>query len=171
MLKDGNFSLSAVTADPINVVLLRDSLIAMNESKMFHRGSFAYESFDYATGSGVLYDMSAFQNVLNQFVIEQSISQLYYVDESPKDQYYVNNGFYNANSHSKVKYYLPILFNNDETIADFDEQISEVRRIMEVVSTLTGSYKNINDVTLHYDEINDKYIAYYGDRLADESDL
>lgn len=172
LLKNGNdFSLDLFMQEPVNVVLLRDSLIAMNQSKLFHKGPFAYKSFNYETNTGVQFEMSVFQNIISQFVNDKSISQIYYLDESIKDQYYVDYGLYAPNSQGKISYYLPILFNNDASEDIFNKQLQEIEKIIEIISSLTGSYKNIKDITLQYDEINDKYIPYYGDELADESDL
>lgn len=172
MIKNGDdFSLDLFMSEPVNVVLLRDSMLAMNQSKLFHRGPFAYQSFDYETNTGISFKMSAFQNLIERFVTDKAISQVYYLDESPKDQYYVDNDLYEPNSQGKVSYYLPTIFDNDESVADFEKQVQEVENIMEIISSLTGSYRNIKDITLQYDELNNKYIPHYGDRLADENDL
>ncbi len=167
--ENGEFDTDTLTKDPNNMVRLLPAMEMMNESCLFHKGEFAIMHFDIDNQQVISYfDTTVFQDVIKEFVIDQSIGNFYYLADSPKDIYY--DDIY-VDVNSKAEHFIPIIFPNigDENI--FAKEKEEIIRIVELLSSLTGSYRNIEQVDLKINPDTGLEHAYYGDRLADENDL
>lgn len=137
-----------------NLVLFDDIMINLNTSFIFHRG-----------GPLNTNNFTTFQHMISEVLSVEQFSNIYYSqDANSKDQineYLIENGNYTS-LEGKIKYNVDNIFSYR---GYSDTQQDEVNRIFEILSSLLGSYKNINEAYIGEDgeiippAINERYIG------------
>lgn len=142
---DGNEGkeITSLLSDVNNVVKLKDVITRMNSSYLFHLAGYASKDGSETN----LYTHTMYQTVLSTFVMSESIEKFFYSATSPKD---INAVDYNNVDTKKDAYVLDIY--NVPTKAERDERIvyqqQETSKILEILSALTGGYKDLFNVEI-----------------------
>lgn len=123
-----------------NLVLFDDIMINLNTSFIFHRG-----------GPLNTNNFTTFQHMISEILSVEQFSNIYYSqDANSKDQineYLIENGKYTS-LEGKIKYNVDNIFSYR---GYSDTQQDEINRIFEILSSLLGSYKNINEAYIGED--------------------
>lgn len=137
-----------------NLVLFDDIMINLNTSFIFHRG-----------GPINTNNFTTFQHMISEILSVEQFSNIYYSqDANSKDQineYLIENGSYTS-LEGKIKYNVDNIFSYR---GYSDTQQDEINRIFEILSSLLGSYKNINEAYIGEDgqiippASNERYIG------------
>jgi hypothetical protein len=127
---------------PENIYYLRDALVKLDSSYIFHRA-----------GPRVIGEKTTLQETLYFYLESDAVQEIYYHVDSPKDQ--ANSSLY---TDGKTK----AAHNIDEyfvyTNADYEKQIAEINRIVEIISSLTGGYRHYEAISLDENNVP-SYIA------------
>ena len=118
---DGDFKYDVLKDNGL-VDDLKDAIKGLLDSEIFHR-----------KGSAIANKLTAFQSIFNYLLDQGGVKDMIYLgNNSPKDQYYINQAspLYNS-AESKVEYILKTIFLDDAGIADLiahDPTINENER-------------------------------------------
>lgn len=134
---DSELPLHDLAGNPKTSYYLYRALLDLNISNIFHR-----------SGPRSGYEKTSFQNTLYFYFTSDAIMKMLYDIDSPKD--IANSSLY-VDGAGKVSY---ILENNfDYGIStDYENQIAEIGRIVEIIASLSGGYRHIDAVILDSDE-------------------
>lgn len=148
-----SLSLENLILDPNVSLYLYESLIGLQESNIFHRAG--------PRNAGA---RTSFQDAIYYYYSSDSIQKIYYQNASPKD--IANSGIYTTGLE-KAEYNVREYFTYGEG-ADNGQQVLEIGRIIETMSSLASGYRHVSDVVLDEDE-NPSYrpdSAYYPNAVS-----
>ena len=134
-----NIDINQVVKNKANLIYLDNVLTNLNFSYVFHR-----------SGPDDEHSETAFQHITKQLIHVDGLNQIYYSDDlASKDQideYLISHGNY-KNFEEKLDYNVDNIFAYSSS--DYQNQIDECHKIVEILSSLVGGYiGNINDVYL-----------------------
>ena len=161
-----NIDINQVVQNKENLIYLDSVLTNLNSSYVFHR-----------SGPDDEYDETAFQHVAKQLIRVDGLNQIYYSDDlASKDQieeYLINHGDY-KNFEEKLDYNVDNIF--AYSCSDYQNQIDECHKIVEILSSLVGGYKNVKDLTFDEDgnivgNISDVYVGLLLDEKGEIIDF
>ncbi len=161
-----NIDINQVVQNKENLIYLDSVLTNLNSSYVFHR-----------SGPDDEYDETAFQHVAKQLIRVDGLNQIYYSDDlASKDQideYLISHGNY-KNFEEKLDYNVDNIF--AYSCSDYQNQIDECHKIVEILSSLVGGYKNVKDLTFDEDgnivgNISDVYLGLLLDEKGEIIDF
>lgn len=143
-----SLSIENLILNPNISYYLYESLIGFQESYIFHRAG--------PRNAGA---RTSFQDAIYYYYSSDSIQKIYYQSTSPKDA--SNYGIY-TNALEKAEYNIKDYFTYGGG-ANNEDQIFEIGRIIETMSSLASGYRHVSDIVLD-DAENPSYrpdSAYY----------
>lgn len=131
-----SLSIENLITDPNISYYLYESLVGFQESNIFHRAG--------PRNDGT---WTSFQDAIYYYYSTDSIQKIYYQSTSPKD--IANIGLY-TNGLEKAEYNVKNYFTYGEG-SNNEDQVLEIGRIIETMSSLASGYRHVADVILDED--------------------